>query len=207
MEKLIDISVFSDTFTIETTNIHTFGMPIFNFEEFYKKHRTSYIYRNWVRVCKYLTNKEDKLDIYQEAMACLWVKISTGFVPQSYEAFFFSIFKGYVLNFCRNRNNHSTKFDDLAVHGYIPSKADEAYKFEKKTLVQQALEVLATKYPDHATLLILRYINDLDFEEIQKIFDAQFNTLLRKFSDILVCHCEQNERKISQRKRRNFERV
>lgn len=46
------------------------------FEKFYLSLRSSFMARNWLNICRFLSKREDKIEIYQFSMATFWVKIS-----------------------------------------------------------------------------------------------------------------------------------
>ena len=143
------------------------------FEQFYVSERASFLGRIWEKVCKYLKDKEDKIEVYQFAMAILWVHLQTGFMPDNLKAYFYGIVKKYLLNWCRKKAREHNHLDYLKELDTGKWADDDEMKLIKKDWVEQAMAILQKENPRYALLLELRYLNDLDFEEIQAFLQKQ----------------------------------
>lgn len=143
------------------------------FDAFYLELRSNFIARNWTLICKFLTKREDKEEIYQSSMQSFWVKISTNMLLENPKGYFTTLAKGIILNWCRKQANINKHLSGLENEDSITSEDNIMNAFMSKDLVDKAMNLLAQENPKYAQYLLFYFINDLDHKEIQALMFQQ----------------------------------
>lgn len=143
------------------------------FEAFYLELRGNFIARNWTRICKFLTKREDKEEIYQSSMKSFWGKISTNIFLENPKGYFVSLAKGIILNWCRKQANINQHLSDLVYESSSTFSAEDIEAFMSKDLVEKAIYVLEQENPKYAQYILWYFINELDYKEIQALMLKQ----------------------------------
>ncbi len=121
----------------------------------------------------YVHNKDDALDIVQDAICKALSSSKSLNDPNSIKSWFYRIVVNTSLDFIRkNKRMVYVEDEDLEVLG--PSKSDQYEDYD----LQKALEKLPTM---SKTIITLRFFEDMTFEEIAQILDQNINTVKTRF--------------------------
>lgn len=117
----------------------------------------------------YVRNKEAALDIVQDAIVKALHSIDRLEDQRYLKTWFYRIVINTSIDFIR-KNNRSTVMEDEVLSVYLPPLEDEIQDFD----LQEAIEQLS---PEHKTLIILRFYEDLKIETIAEITELNTNTV------------------------------
>ncbi len=142
------------------------------FKDFYRKQKPVFIRRNWSALCKFLTEKDDKLDIFQDVMEAFYkILIGTGFVINNPIGLFTTMAKRRISNWCRKKA-HEYKHGAYIVETWAEDEEPEK-NYLSQDFADSALAILKKEYPFYAQLLYWRFIVELDYDEIQQLDTMQ----------------------------------
>ena len=117
----------------------------------------------------YVHNKEDALDIVQEAIQKAFISLNTLHKPASMKSWYFRIVVTTALDFLRKRSRVQPVDDEVLLTLGLESE-DHYHNLD----LEQALEKLPFKYK---SVIMLRYFEDLKIEEIADILGENVNTI------------------------------
>lgn len=130
-------------------------------------------------------NAEDANDLAQETFIRLYRSIHTFRGQSAFSTWLYRIATNVCLDELRRRQRHPTISLDAPMEteeGQMerelvdPGQLPE-YVYESKELRQMVQQLIAELSEDHRTVLILRDIENLSYEEIAEILDCQLGTV------------------------------
>lgn len=144
-----------------------------SFEAFYLELRGNFIAKNWTRICKFLSRREDKEEIYHSSMEIFWVKISSNIYLENPKGYFVTLAKGIILNWCRKQANKNKHLSELEYESQSAFADEDIEAFMNKDFFEKAMNSLSRENPRYAQYLLWYYINDLEYNEIQALMLQQ----------------------------------
>ena len=151
---------------------------------------------------RYFGNHEDACDVGQEAMIRIYRKISEFNGNSSFKTWLYRVVVNLCLDELRRRKHQSTSLEEIGEKGYEPVSGElgpvENYEnLEKATLIQ---EILGTLSEEHRTILILKEIEGLDYNEISSVLNCNIGTVKSRLNRAR----DSFRRKLSERPRYNI---
>jgi len=151
---------------------------------------------------RYFGNHDDACDVGQEAMVRIYRKINEFNGNSSFKTWLYRVVVNLCLDEIRRRKHQNTSLEEIREKGYEPvsgelSPAENVENSEKAVLIQ---EILATLSEEHRTILILKEIEGLDYNEISLILSCNIGTVKSRLSRAR----ESFRRKLSERPRYNI---
>ncbi len=149
----------------------------------YEKKALNFAYRM-------LKNSEEAEDATQEAFFKVFDKIHTFHGKSSFSTWFYTILNNICLDILRKRTRRAevvsisqTSNDDNEYELQIEDTSDGPFeklqKKDAKILLEQALSKLSN---EHRAVIVMRDINDLEYEEIAKILNVSLGTVKSRIS-------------------------
>jgi len=134
------------------------------FETLYRRHR-DWVYRlAW----RFTTNEADALDVLQETFAYLLRKLPGLRLTAAMTTFLYPVVKHLSLNLRRKRTPDAADDEILAA---IPAPADQ------ETSRSELAAALATLPPDQREIVLMRFLDDMNLEEIAQALNTPLNTI------------------------------
>lgn len=133
---------------------------------------------------RYFGNHHDASDLGQEAMLRVYQKIKDFNGRSSFKTWLYRVVSNLCLDELRRRKHHDTSLDEAKENGYEPaapfdSPEETAEQSEQSLLVQEVLMMLST---EHRTILVLKDIEGLDYNEIAQVIGANIGTVKSRLS-------------------------
>jgi RNA polymerase sigma-70 factor (ECF subfamily) len=135
------------------------------------------IYGNRVMgyLLKLCSNKELAEDIYQEVWIKVYKKLITYDQNRTFEPWLITIARNTTLDFLRKqRNDPIPTEDDLLLQDVSYSTNHESLIIETESQIHAALDQLSNL---NREIIILRYMNDLTYEQIAKKLNCDVSTI------------------------------
>lgn len=118
-------------------------------------------------------NPEDAKDIVQDALYKAWLYIDS-INPSQLPAWLFKVSINHYYDLCRKRNRYVTISIDAMVLGDNETPEITLINEEDKSRIAQALDGLS---PIQKHLLVLKYEQDLSYEEISNLLGVPVSTV------------------------------
>ncbi|MFA5934367.1 MAG: RNA polymerase sigma factor [Candidatus Paceibacterota bacterium] len=141
---------------------------------------------------KLVGNKKDAEDITQEVFLKVWKSLKKFDIEKSFKTWIFAIARNTCIDFLRKKNEIPfSKFDneegDNILEDNLIDKEllpDEVFVGgENKKLIEDVLSKLSFIQKE---VIILRYMNDLNFNEISEILNIPLNTIKSHHNRALI---------------------
>jgi RNA polymerase sigma-70 factor (ECF subfamily) len=128
---------------------------------------------------RYFGNYSDAADIGQEAMVRIFRKIKEFNGKASFRTWLYRVVVNLCLDELRRRKNKPVSLDDIKVQGYEPVTPGlgPEERAEQQELHRLILEVLARLSTDHRTILILKDVEGLEYNEIAVVLGCSIGTV------------------------------
>lgn len=176
------------------------------FEELIVKHEKT-AYNIALRM---LRNKDDAMDISQEAFIKVFKSIKTFNFESSFSTWLYRIVTNTCLDFLRKNNNTSYSIDspinteDGEIQRDIPDINNNTEEIFEKQLTKELVHNAICKLDEnHKAVIILRDIEGFSYEEIAQILDCSLGTVKSRISrarnslkNIIIKEEEQNTESI-----------
>lgn len=117
----------------------------------------------------YVKNKEDALDIVQDAVYKAITNIDKLNNPESIKSWFYRIVVNTALDFIR-KNKRIYVMDHQMIEPLVPSAEDVYIDFD----LNESLDHLPIKY---RSVIILRYFEDMKIDEVADVLGENVNTI------------------------------
>lgn len=117
----------------------------------------------------YVKNQEDALDIVQESIQKALISIEAIKEPRSIKSWFYKIVVRTAIDFLRKQKKVAI-VDDQTLE-FLSHGKEDAYE---NMDLHKALDELPIQYK---TVIVLRFFEDLKFEEIAEIIEENINTV------------------------------
>lgn len=137
----------------------------------------------------YVHNREDSLDIIQEAIFKALSKSKTLVNPDAIASWFIRIITNTALDYIR-KNKKYVYVEDEVLEVTGPQTVDKYEEFD----LMEAIDKLPTR---NKTVIILRFYNDMKLEEIAQIMNENVSTVKsRLYSSLKKLKLELDEEKV-----------
>ncbi|HEY8463478.1 MAG TPA: sigma-70 family RNA polymerase sigma factor [Bacillota bacterium] len=128
---------------------------------------------------RYFGNQYDASDVGQEAMVRVFRKIKEFNGKSSFKTWLYRVVTNLCLDELRRRKTKTISLDEIKEQGYEPitnyhNPEEAAESLEKYAIIQ---EVLLTLSREHRTILILKDVEGLEYNEIAQILDCSLGTV------------------------------
>ena len=131
----------------------------------------------------YVQSPEEAEDIIQDTFFKTWKYIHKYTSGKSFKPWIYTIARNTALDFIKKRKiilfsdlddaETDTSFEqNISDEGLLPSDIFE--RAESVTMVQKALDTL---HPDHKTIMVMHYHEEMTFEDIAEIIGKPMNTV------------------------------
>ncbi|TCL64751.1 RNA polymerase RpoE-like sigma-24 subunit [Hydrogenispora ethanolica] len=133
---------------------------------------------------RYFGNHHDASDLGQEAMVRVYHKIHEFNGRSTFKTWLYRVVTNLCLDELRRRKHQAYSLEELKEKGVEPAAAfrnpeDEAEHSEQARLIQEVLLGLSL---EHRTIIILRDIEGLDYNEIARIIGCGVGTVKSRLS-------------------------
>jgi RNA polymerase sigma-70 factor (ECF subfamily) len=130
-----------------------------------------YRYRDWTyRLARRFTNDhETALDVIQETFTYLLRKLPTLELTASMTTFLYPVVKHICLNIKRKNRDSSVKMEFFAD---LPAPKEHAMSSRN-----ELAEVLSSLEEDYREILLMRFVDDMSFEEISRALELSLSTV------------------------------
>lgn len=157
-----------------------------------------------------LRNKDDAMDISQEAFIKVFKSIKTFNFESSFSTWLYRIVTNTCLDFLRKNSNTSLSIDspinteDGEIQRDIPDISNNTEEIFEKQLTKELVHRAINKLDEnHKTVIILRDIEGFSYEEVAQILDCSLGTVKSRISrarnslkNIIIKEEEQNTESI-----------
>ncbi len=132
-------------------------------------------------VFRIVGNENEASDITQEVFIKVWKNLSKIDESKNFKTWIFAIARNTTIDWLRKRKNISfSKIE--SEDNYFEENIEDIEPlpdeiFIKKELAKEVEEALTKIRPDFREIILLRYVEDLTFEEISEIVDKPLNTV------------------------------
>jgi RNA polymerase sigma-70 factor (ECF subfamily) len=109
-------------------------------------------------------------DILQAIWLAVWSQLPKLRNPEAFRAWLYRIARNIALQGLRNRVDHVPLEDDHPA----PADAEERFSKEEAAAVHAALDAIS---PAHKEVLVLRFLEDMSYEEIAEIVGCSVGTV------------------------------
>lgn len=129
---------------------------------------------------RYFGNHHDACEQGQEAMLRIYQKIKDFNGKSSFKTWLYRVVSNLCLDELRRRKNkYSTSIDEIKEKGYEPTAdydnpEEIAENSERNLLIQEILQQLSE---EHRTVLILKDLEGLEYQEIAQITNSNIGTV------------------------------
>lgn len=128
---------------------------------------------------RYFGNHYDASDVGQEAMVRIFKKIREFNGKSSFKTWLYRVVTNLCLDELRRRKNKSVSLDEIKEQGYEPATGfynpeEAAEQTEQAAMIQ---EILLTLSAEHRTILILKDIEGLEYQEISNVLGCNMGTV------------------------------
>jgi len=134
---------------------------------------------NFVR--QYAPQREDADDITQESFMKAWKHIRSFKKGKKFTTWLFTIARNSALDHIKKRKAFSFSQMDTEEMVFADTLKDEeplpTAIFERKELAKELAEAMEDISPDWRAVLIMRYTDDMTFEEIATVLSRPMNTV------------------------------
>lgn len=132
-------------------------------------------------LCFYvLKNREDALDASQEACIKVYKSISNFRGNSKISTWIYRITYNTCMDYIKKRKDNCISYEEAAVYEDSKNKVEAIYeKLELKKLVKKCILKLNE---DYRTVIILRDINGLSYQEISEILGLEMGTVKSRIS-------------------------
>jgi len=117
----------------------------------------------------YVRNKEDALDIVQDAIHKAFASAGSLKNPDAMKSWFYRIVVNTALDFLRKQKRIQV-VDEETLEAYSQGTSDSYHNID----LERALEQLPVKY---RSVVMLRYFEDLKIEEVSEVLNENINTV------------------------------
>ena len=119
-------------------------------------------------------NREEAVDIAQEAFIRTWEYIAKGNDVQNIRAFLYRVANNLIID--RSRRKKPVSLDELQEVGFDPG-TDETQKLNHRLQGREAMALLAGLDKKYHDVIIMRFIDDLSPREISEIIGESENAV------------------------------
>jgi RNA polymerase sigma-70 factor (ECF subfamily) len=130
-----------------------------------------YRYRDWIyRLARRFTNDhETALDVIQETFSYLLRKLPTLELTASMTTFLYPVVKHICLNIKRRNRDYSFRMD---VFADLAAPKEQAISSRN-----ELAEVLISLEEEYREILLMRFVDDMSFEEISRALELSLSTV------------------------------
>lgn len=150
------------------------------------------LYNTILKIC---TNPDDAAELTQETFVKVIEKISTFKGKSSFYTWLYRVGVNLTLSFCKRRQRLPMQSMDrplrpetdrtaatLAAYLACREKADPALLAQSREVQEIVLQTLERLDEDHRTVLVLRDIEGMSYEEIARILEIELGTVKSRIS-------------------------
>ena len=119
-------------------------------------------------------NREESVDIVQEAFIRTWEYIAKGNEVQNIRAFLYRVANNLIID--RSRKKKPVSLDELQDFGFDPG-LDETDRIQHHLEGNEALRLIAAVDKKYQDVIIMRYIDDMSPREIADIIKESENAV------------------------------
>jgi RNA polymerase sigma-70 factor (ECF subfamily) len=127
----------------------------------------------------YFGNHCDAADVGQEAMVRIFKKIKEFNGKSSFKTWLYRVVANICMDELRRRKNKPVSLDDIKEQGYEPvaPTLSPEETVEQQELYQLILEIFALLSIEHRTVLILKDVEGLEYNEIAAVLGCNIGTV------------------------------
>ena len=128
---------------------------------------------------RYFGNHCDAADVGQEAMVRIFKKIKEFNGKSSFKTWLYRVVTNLCMDELRQRKNKPVSLDDMKEQGYEPVTPGLSPEetVEQQELCRLVLEILTLLSIEHRTVLILKDVEGLEYNEIAAVLGCNIGTV------------------------------
>lgn len=141
---------------------------------------------------KLVGNKKDAEDIIQEVFLKVWKNIRNFDIEKSFKTWIFTITRNTCIDFLRKKKEIPISYFDNKEGGNIleDNLIDEGLKPDEIFIVSENKEIIENALLKisfiQKEVIILRYMNEMTFDEISEILNIPLNTVKSHHNRVLI---------------------
>jgi RNA polymerase sigma-70 factor (ECF subfamily) len=141
-------------------------------------------YRSWIynTIYQILRNHDDALDVTQEAFIKAWKNLPSFRQSGGFAAWLRRIAVNCSIDFLRARKHwQESSWDELENHSGLQAKnPSPSEMMAGKEMAERMDEAINRLSPTHRTILLLREVENMSYEEISEYLDCSVGTVMSR---------------------------